>query len=90
MIGFCYDSAIHKMTDAKFDLVMRVHNHAPFRLVRALSAHWMDPANLKMQKCIINISSTSGLHGAAGQVNYATAKSGVLGLTKTIATEWGR
>lgn len=38
---------------------------------------------------IVNISSTSGLHGNAGQANYALAKAGVTGLTKTIAKEWG-
>lgn len=37
----------------------------------------------------MNISSTSGIHGNAGQANYALAKAGVVGLTKTIAKEWG-
>lgn len=40
-------------------------------------------------RCIINISSTSGTHGNAGQANYATAKAGVVGLTKAVAKEWG-
>lgn len=40
-------------------------------------------------RSIINVSSTSGLHGNAGQANYATAKMGIIGLTKTIAKEWG-
>jgi 3-oxoacyl-[acyl-carrier protein] reductase len=39
---------------------------------------------------IVNISSTSGTHGNVGQANYAAGKSGVIGLTKTIAKEWGR
>ncbi|KAL4863426.1 hypothetical protein BDV12DRAFT_206477 [Aspergillus spectabilis] len=88
--GFCHDSAIHKMDEDKFDIIMKVHNYVPFRMTRALSGHWMDPANRAMPKTVINVSSTSGLHGSAGQINYATAKSGVIGLTKTIASEWGR
>lgn len=42
-----------------------------------------------VNRSIINVSSTSGLHGNVGQVNYAAAKSAVVGLTKTIAKEWG-
>ncbi|KAJ5906375.1 uncharacterized protein N7473_003291 [Penicillium subrubescens] len=88
--GFCHDSAIHKMPDAKFDIVMKIHNYTPFRLLRALSSHWMDPAFHDMPKNLVNVSSTSGLHGAMGQINYATAKAGIVGLTKTVAVEWGR
>lgn len=88
--GFCHDSAIHKMDDDKFDIIMKIHNYVPFRITRALSGHWMDPRNKEMSKTIVNVSSTSGLHGSMGQINYATAKAGVLGLTKTIAAEWGR
>lgn len=88
--GFCFDSAIHKMDDAKFDVIMKIHNYTPFRIIRALAPYWMDPINRDMPKSIINISSTSGLHGAMGQINYSTAKAGIIGLTKTVAAEWGR
>ncbi|KAH7140043.1 short-chain dehydrogenase/reductase SDR [Dactylonectria estremocensis] len=88
--GFCYDAAIHKMDDEKFDIIMKIHNYVPFRMVRALSSHWMDPENREMVKTVINISSTSGLHGQMGQINYATAKMGIVGLTKTVAAEWAR
>jgi 3-oxoacyl-[acyl-carrier protein] reductase len=40
-------------------------------------------------RSIVNVSSTSGLHGNVGQANYAAAKAAVIGLTKTIAKEWG-
>ena len=40
-------------------------------------------------RSITNVSSTSGLHGNTGQANYAVAKAGVVGFTKTIAKEWG-
>lgn len=67
--------------------IIDVHCTAPFKLVRAAAPHFRkkDGAN----KAIINISSTSGLHGNAGQANYATAKMGIVGFTKTIAKEWG-
>ena len=88
--GFLYDAAIHKMDDERFDIIMKIHSYVPFRMVRALSKHWMDPANRDMPKVVVNISSTSGLHGQMGQINYATAKMGVVGLTKTVASEWAR
>lgn len=78
------------MTEEKFDIIMKVHNYTPFRMLRALSSHWMDPAFRDMPKTVINVSSTSGLHGSMGQINYATAKAGIVGLTKTVASEWGR
>lgn len=78
------------MSDEKWDIIMKIHNYVPFRMVRALSAHWMDPRTTDMPKTVINVSSTSGLHGQMGQINYATAKSGILGFTKTVASEWAR
>ncbi|KXG45984.1 Glucose/ribitol dehydrogenase [Penicillium griseofulvum] len=90
VLGFCYDSAIHKMSDEKWDKIMKIHNYVPFRMIRALSAHWMDTQTPDMPKTVINVSSTSGLHGQMSQVNYSTAKSGILGLTKTVAAEWAR
>lgn len=88
--GFCADSAIHKMPESKFDIIMKIHNYTPYRMIKAISSHWRDPANREMPKTVINISSTSGLHGSMGQINYSTAKSGIVGLTKTVASEWGR
>jgi len=75
------------MTDKQWDTIVALHNTAPFKLVRAAAPYFRvkdgEPRN------IIQISSTSGTHGNAGQVNYALAKAGVTGLTKTIAKEWG-
>jgi 3-oxoacyl-[acyl-carrier protein] reductase len=75
------------MTDKQWDNIIALHNTAPFRLIREAAPYFRvkdgEPRN------IINISSTSGIHGNAGQANYALAKAGVVGLTKTIAKEWG-
>ena len=78
------------MSDETFDIIMKMHNYVPFQMTRALSSHWMNSRNKDLPKTIINISSTSGLHGSMGQINYATAKAGVVGLTKTIAAEWSQ
>lgn len=90
MLGFLLDNPIQKLTEEQFDVVMKVHNYVPYRMIKALAPHWMDAANRDMPKAIINISSVSGLHGAQGQINYCTAKAGVLGLTMAMAREWSR
>lgn len=75
------------MTDKQWDTIIALHGTAPFKLVREAAPYFRvkdgEPRN------IINISSTSGVHGNAGQANYALGKAGVTGLTKTIAKEWG-
>ncbi|OBT69465.1 3-oxoacyl-[acyl-carrier protein] reductase [Pseudogymnoascus sp. 23342-1-I1] len=85
--GFTWDGVIHKMTDKQWETMLAVHNTAPFKLVRAAAPYFRvkdgEPRN------IINISSTSGVHGNAGQANYAVGKAGIVGLTKVIAKEWG-
>jgi len=85
--GFTYDGVIHKMSDEQFQTMITVHNTAPFRAIRALSPYWRKKDG--EYKVIINISSTSGLHGNFGQVNYSVAKMGIVGMTKTVAKEWG-
>ncbi|KAG8220190.1 hypothetical protein J3R82DRAFT_1225 [Butyriboletus roseoflavus] len=77
------------MPDDAYDVIMKIHVRAPFRLVRAAAPYFRIKSGTPVNRSIINVSSTSGLHGNVGQVNYAAAKSGVVGLTKTIAKEWG-
>lgn len=94
--GFTWDGMLHKMTDEQWQQIQEVHTMAPFRLTRAIAQIWRPLAQEEIatgqphpHRCIINVSSTSGLHGNIGQINYATAKMGVIGMTKTIAREWG-
>ncbi len=94
--GFTWDGMLHKMTDEQWQRIQDVHTTAPFRLARAIAGIWRPLAKEETEagqphphRCIVNVSSTSGLHGNTGQVNYATAKMGVIGMTKTIAREWG-
>jgi 3-oxoacyl-[acyl-carrier protein] reductase len=95
--GYTWDGVIHKMTDKQWYAMLEVHNTAPFRILRE-AAHFIREAAKREQEAngranprkVINVCSVSGLHGNAGQVNYATAKAGIVGLTKTLAKEWGR
>jgi 3-oxoacyl-[acyl-carrier protein] reductase len=75
------------MTDKQWDTIVALHGTVPFKIVREAAPFFRVKDG--EPRCIINISSTSGLHGNAGQLNYALAKAGVTGMTKTIAKEWG-
>ncbi|KAK0547573.1 hypothetical protein OC845_004021 [Tilletia horrida] len=88
--GFTADKMSHNMDDDTFELMHRVHGLAPFRIIRAAAPYMrIKDVEKRENRSIVNVSSTSGLHGNVGQISYAYAKSGVLGLTKTIAKEWG-
>lgn len=93
------------MPDDAFDIIQKIHVRAPFRLIRQAAPYFrikvlvilsfIQIINIPLQsenhenRSIVNVSSTTGLHGNVGQANYAVAKSSVIGLTKTIAKEWG-
>ncbi|OAQ69420.1 Short-chain dehydrogenase/reductase SDR [Purpureocillium lilacinum] len=85
--GYTWDGVIHKTSDAQWETIIALHCTAPFRLVRAAAPYFR--VRDGEPRSIVNISSTSGIHGNAGQINYALAKAGVTGMTKTIAKEWG-
>ena len=95
--GYTWDGMLHKMTDEQWDAIIAVHNTAPFRLIRAAAPHMREVAKREIaehgapqeNRVIVNVSSTSGLHGNIGQANYSTAKMGIVGLTKCVAKEWG-
>lgn len=90
--GFTYDRMLHTMPDDAWDIIMKIHVTAPFRLIRAAAPYMRVKAGAGTpaeNRSVINVSSTSGLHGNVGQANYAAAKSAITGFTKTIAKEWG-
>ncbi|KIJ45059.1 hypothetical protein M422DRAFT_67228 [Sphaerobolus stellatus SS14] len=88
--GFTYDRMLHTLPDDAWDVIQKVHVRAPFRLIRAASPYFRIKEKEKREnRSIVNVSSTSGLHGNVGQANYAAAKAAVIGLTKTVAKEWG-
>ena len=94
--GYTWDAMIGKMTDRQFDALMDVHVKAPFRILRAASGPIRSAAKAEAEegrevfRKVVNISSVAGLGGNAGQVNYSSAKSALIGMTKTLAKEWGR
>jgi len=94
--GYTWDNVVQKMTDDQWEAMLAVHLTAPFRILRAAS-HFIREANKReagegrdVFRKVVNISSTSGVYGNAGQANYAAAKAGINGLTKAMAKEWGR
>jgi 3-oxoacyl-[acyl-carrier protein] reductase len=93
--GYTWDGVAHKMTDEQFQAMLDIHTVVPFRICRAAAPHLRDPAKQERDegrevfRKIVNVSSISGTMGNAGQVNYSAAKAGVVGLTKTLAKEWG-
>ena len=94
--GYTWDSVIQKMDDAQWYAMMDVHLTAPFRILRAAQpvirnlVKAESAEGRRVVRKIVNISSVAGLFGNAGQVNYATGKAGIIGLTQTLAKEWGR
>jgi 3-oxoacyl-[acyl-carrier protein] reductase len=94
--GYTLDAPIHKMSDEHFQAMLDIHTIVPFRVIRAAAPHLREPAKKEREegrevfRKIVNISSTSGTFGNAGQANYSAAKAAVVGLTKTVAKEWGQ
>src|SRR5262245_54091872 len=94
--GYTWDAVIQNMTDEQWYAMIDVHLTAPFRIIRAATPYMREVAKKEIEegkrvhRKIINISSTSGVAGNAGQVNYSAGKMGIVGVTKTMAKEWGR
>jgi 3-oxoacyl-[acyl-carrier protein] reductase len=94
--GYRWDNVIQKTTDEQFLAMLEIHLLTPFRVLRAASGYIRETAkaeiaagNTVMRK-VVNITSIAGTDGNAGQAGYSSGKAGVIGLTKTMAKEWGR
>jgi len=94
--GYTWDTVIQKMSDEQWDTILNLHLRAPFRILRAAQPVFSRQAKaeaaqgIRVQRRVVNISSGAGTDGNAGQANYSSAKAGIIGLTKTLAKEWGR
>ncbi|HUS07179.1 MAG TPA: SDR family oxidoreductase [Bryobacteraceae bacterium] len=94
--GYTWDNVIQKTTDEQFQAMLDIHLVAPFRILRAASAWIRDTAKketssgIRVMRKVVNITSIAGTDGNPGQAGYSSAKAGVVGLTKTMAKEWGR
>jgi 3-oxoacyl-[acyl-carrier protein] reductase len=94
--GYTWDGPIHKMGDDQFQAMLDIHTIVPFRVLRAAAPHLREPAKRERDegrevfRKVVDVTSISGTMGNAGQANYSAAKAGIVGLTKTLAKEWGQ
>ncbi len=94
--GYSWDNVIQKTTDEQFQAMLEIHLVTPFRLLRAASTYIRESAKTEMaagqrvMRKVVNITSIAGTDGNPGQAGYSSGKAGVIGLTKTLAKEWGR
>ena len=84
--GVLRDAVLWKLTDEDWDLVLGVHAGGTFRMTRAC----VPTFRAQQYGRVINVTSYTGLHGNIGQTNYAAAKAGIIGFTKTAAKELAR
>ena len=94
--GYTWDNVIQKTTDEQFQAMLDVHLVAPFRILRA-AANFIRAAakqeiteGRRVMRKVVNITSISGVDGNPGQIGYSSGKAGVIGMTRTMAKEWGR
>ena len=94
--GYIWNTALHNNVDEQWQAMLEVHATAPFRILRAAGRYFREQVKrersegIEICRKVVNISSVSGLFGAATQASYAAGKMAVVGLTKSLAKEWGR
>jgi 3-oxoacyl-[acyl-carrier protein] reductase len=96
--GITRDRMSHQMTDEEWDLVIDVNLTGTFNAIRSTVPYMRDVAKKELEELgrpayhrkIVNFFSTAAIRGNPGQVNYVAAKMGNIGITRTIAQEWGR
>ncbi len=94
--GYTWDSVIQKTNDDQFQAMLDIHAIAPFRILRAASGFIRETAKReaaegrRISRKVVNITSVAATDGGAGQAGYSSGKSAVIGLTRTMAKEWGR
>jgi 3-oxoacyl-[acyl-carrier protein] reductase len=93
--GYTWDGIAHRMGDEQFRAMLEIHTVVPFKVLRAAAPHLRDAGKKDREegrevfRKVVNVTSISGTQGNVGQVNYAAGKAGLVGLTKTLAREWG-
>lgn len=93
--GYSSYAPTEDTTNEDFDEVLDVLVSAPFRILRAAGRYFRDEAEKAAPdrapaRKVVNISSIGGIGGAPGQIAYGAGKAGVIGLTTTLAVEWGK
>ncbi len=94
--GYTWDGVIQKTTDEQFQAMLDIHIVAPFRILRAAAGFIRETAKReiaegrRVHRKVVNITSIAATDGGAGQAGYSSGKAAVIGLTRTMAKEWGR
>jgi 3-oxoacyl-[acyl-carrier protein] reductase len=91
--GYIWNSRIAQHTDEQWYAMIDMHATAPFRLLRAAGRHFREAYKAGMAqdtRKVVNVSSISGLYGADTQFSYSAAKSAQIGMTRSLAKDWGR
>lgn len=94
--GYVWNSSIHKTSDEQWQAMIDCHATAPFRILRAAADFIRTAAATEARegrgyhRKVVNVSSIAGFYGGATQVGYSAAKAAQIGITKTLAKEWGR
>jgi len=94
--GYTWDNVIQKMSDDQFQAMLDIHAVAPFRILRAAIGPIREftaaeaKQGREVFRKVVNVSSIVALTGNPGQVNYSAGKAALIGMTKTLAKEWGR
>jgi len=91
--GYIWNSRITAHTDEQWYAMIDVHATGPFRLLRAAGHHFRDMSKAgptERARKVVNVSSISGLFGDATQFSYSAAKSALIGITRSLAKDWGR
>jgi 3-oxoacyl-[acyl-carrier protein] reductase len=96
--GITRDRMSHQMTDEWWDLVIDVNLTGTFNCIRSAARYLRDAAKKEIEdhgkpryhRKIVNFFSTAAIRGNPGQINYTAAKMGNIGITRTVAQEWGR
>jgi 3-oxoacyl-[acyl-carrier protein] reductase len=93
--GYTWDGMAHKMSDEQFRAMLEIHTVVPFRVLRAAAPYLREPAKKNLDegrevfRKVVNVTSISGTQGNLGQINYSAGKAALVGITKTLAREWG-
>jgi 3-oxoacyl-[acyl-carrier protein] reductase len=94
--GYSWDGVIQKTTDEQFKAMLEIHLVVPFRILRAASSYIREASKAEIaagktvMRKVVNITSIAATDGNPGQAGYSSGKAGVIGLTRTLAKEWGR
>ena len=93
--GYTWDGIAHRMSDEQFRAMLEIHTVVPFKVLRAAAPYLREEGKKDRElgreifRKVVNITSISGTQGNVGQANYAAGKAGLIGVTKSLAREWG-